>query len=89
MTAATKATEAIIKEIDKRTLLGAAFDCMTDEKQEDFKERIHQIIESEINKETIAQQNESLAYYRNKLHGQPEHTITEVNSSHGPTGTAG
>lgn len=46
MISAEEAVNQIIKEIDKRTLLGAAYDCMTEKSKEKFNLRLKEIVES-------------------------------------------
>lgn len=36
--------DAILKEIDKRTLLGAAYDCMTEKGKERFEQKLLEIL---------------------------------------------
>lgn len=39
--------DKIIEEIDKRTLLGAAYDCMSEKGKERFKQSLQKIIEGD------------------------------------------
>jgi len=41
---ATKASEQIIEEMDNLTLLGAAFDCMSDSGKAKFQKKVEKII---------------------------------------------
>lgn len=40
-----QAVDEIIREMDKRTLLGAAYECMSEKGQERFKESLRKILE--------------------------------------------